>query len=256
VEAARRIAKGVRNQFRYLLWLYSESPLIRRIAPAEFRITFKLGASLGEATLSVRCNDGSDAFIFSEVFEHRYYDVLLPMTPATILDVGANIGLTAVFFRRKFPSATIVCVEPMPNNAEILERNIRQNHLDITVIEKALCVHDKPVTMVVANKDYGHRVFGIKNSDNANGATIEVPGVTVSSLLESLRWQRIGLLKLDIEGYEATLLRENAEWLRSVDAICLECHEPFGIADLVKIAAEHGFQPPRHLPGIWVLIRR
>jgi len=79
--------------------------------------------------------------------------------------------------------------------------------------------------------------------------------VTVPTLSDTLRWERIGLLKVDIEGYEKDLFGGNREWLRLVDAMCLECHEGFGQHDLERISEDYGFGRPRRLPGISLLER-
>jgi hypothetical protein len=71
--------------------------------------------------------------------------------------------------------------------------------------------------------------------------------------LDRLKWSRIGLLKVDTEGYERILFRDKCPWLSEVDAMFIECHEGFGEADLERIALAHGFEPPVKLPGIWFL---
>ena len=65
----------------------------------------------------------------------------------------------------------------------------------------------------------------------------------------------IGLLKVDIEGYEEVLFAGDCPWLLAVDALCIECHGGFGEEDLCRIAQRYGFLEPRRLPGIWYLGR-
>jgi hypothetical protein len=106
--------------------------------------------------------------------------------------------------------------------------------------------------MEVAREDYGHRVA---KPGETSGEYIEVPAVSVPTLLGDLKWDRIGLLKIDIEGHERVLLSQNASWLGLVDSICIECHNDFSSNDLRSLTERFGFLPPELLRGIWVLRR-
>ncbi len=200
----------------------------------------------------MRGNAGADSFIFSEVFEHEYYR--LPIAPpATILDLGANIGMTSVYFGRHYPQAQFACVEPIPDNVRLLRKNLHMNSVPAKIFAAAVDVRDGEVVMEIDKRDYGHRI-----ADPCSGqamAVLTVPALSVDSILRELQWERIGLLKVDIEGHEKSLLGGNCDWLHRVDAICIECHEGFGEADLQRLARQFGFAPPVFLPGVWFLTR-
>jgi hypothetical protein len=90
----------------------------------------------------------------------------------------------------------------------------------------------------------------------AAAVSLEVAGVSVPSILKRLGWDRIGLLKIDIEGHESVLLSQACEWLADVDSLCVEYHHNSGEADLGRLARQFGFLPPTRLPGeIWFLTR-
>jgi hypothetical protein len=105
-------------------------------------------------------------------------------------------------------------------------------------------------------KDYGHKVAGIQYGKALTGQLLEVEGISIPTLMQKLNWQEIGLLKIDIEGYEAILLQANCEWLSRVNAICIECHEGYGESQLQALAKQWEFSLPQQLPGTWLLIRR
>jgi predicted O-methyltransferase YrrM len=65
-----------------------------------------------------------DCKLLIEVFGGVY---ALPAShsPKRILDLGANIGLSALYFHRQYPEASIACVEPAPKNFSMLSRIIR-----------------------------------------------------------------------------------------------------------------------------------
>jgi len=197
---------------------------------------------------------GADAFIFGEVFDHRYYDFELPVVPQTILDLGANVGYTAIFFDRKFTNAEIACVEPMPQNVAVLRQNLALNDVAATVIDAAVTVTDSIVQMETHARDYGHKIA--VDPMEVTTDLVSCKGISVPSIMKQMGWNRISLLKVDIEGYERFLLKENCSWLGLVDAICIECHPGYDEADLKRLAQDYGFQGPTRLPGTWLLIAR
>jgi FkbM family methyltransferase len=236
---------------RRLAWLYSDK-LPKTLKPREWTIGFRYPAPIGRLRLHLRANNGADAFVHSEVFENQYYRLPLRTAPATILDLGANIGLTAIYFARLYPESRIACVEPMPENLKLLIRNLRENAVEAVVIAAAIDAKDGVVAMEYGAADYGHKIAAAAPSN----VSLEVASLSVPSILRRLGWDRIGLLKIDIEGHESVLLSQACEWLADVDALCVEYHHHFAEAELGRLARQFGFLPPRRLPGeIWFLAR-
>ena len=73
-------------------------------------------------------------FIFDEIFIRRVYvqNGITVTDGSVIVDVGANIGLFALFFASEAKHLKILCVEPLPPIYSVLRRNLaglmRQNH--------------------------------------------------------------------------------------------------------------------------------
>ncbi|KAK3306124.1 S-adenosyl-L-methionine-dependent methyltransferase [Chaetomium strumarium] len=68
-------------------------------------------------------------FIYNEIYADHCYDVPnLPSSPF-IIDAGANIGLFTLYYKQKFPSATILAFEPAPQTYSTLLRNLRLHGL-------------------------------------------------------------------------------------------------------------------------------
>jgi FkbM family methyltransferase len=243
------------NDFvRRLAWLYSHRlPLALR--PQTWTIAFRYPAPLGFVRLCVRSNHGADAFIHSEVFDQQCYRLPLDRAPATILDLGANIGLSAIYFARLFPRAELACVEPAPDNLRVLEKNLKLNAVGARVIPAAVDVDDGRTLLELDERDYGHRV--VVQSPAVSRAALEVDAISVPTILGRLSWKRVGLLKVDIEGHEAVLFARDCGWLDRVDALCIEWHVDGGAERLAALANRFGFAEPSRLPGnIWLLIRQ
>lgn len=245
---------SLKDTIASLRWKYSSSHPWLGWGAALRVIQLKYAPPIGLLRAAVRCNGGSDNFIFSEVFHHLYYNLPLEAAPRTILDLGANAGFTAMFFSRMYPAAEIACVEPIPENLECLKLNLKLNEVAARVFEAAIAPNDGMVSMELDAMDYGHHVSTESTTDGRPG-TQRVPAISIPTCMNAMNWQRINLLKMDIEGYETVLLAENCEWLRLVDAICIEWHGDHPRESLHKLAQEWDFLEPERLPGNWLLRR-
>jgi hypothetical protein len=67
----------------------------------------------------------SDIPTYREVFLQQAYRLALQRPPSVIVDAGANIGLTSVYFALRYPAARIVAVEPEASNFALLTTNTR-----------------------------------------------------------------------------------------------------------------------------------
>lgn len=170
----------------------------------------------------VRLNT-SDIAVFCQVFLEEEYsivqDVLPP--PSTIVDAGANIGLTAVYLAQKFPMAKIYSIEPEPSNMALLLKNTA-SYANVHALQAALWSKDAPLELDPAITDS----WGIQvRESNAEGQTNAIRGLRLRTLLDSLGLDRLSLLKMDIEGAEYEVLADHPDWINRVDAVVAELHE-------------------------------
>ena len=142
---------------RRMALLYSDK-LPATLKPREWTIRFRYPDPIGRVRLHLRSNNGADAFVHSEVFEHQYYRLPLRFAPATILDLGANIGLSTIYFARRYPGSRLACVEPVPENVRLLIRNLKDNAVEAEVIAAAIDAKDGVVAMERGAADYGHKI--------------------------------------------------------------------------------------------------
>jgi FkbM family methyltransferase len=237
-----------------MAWTYANSAPSLVGSTREWKIRFRFKPPIDELVFVVRNNNGSDRFIFSEVFQHFCYDIPLGQVPVSVLDLGANCGFSAAFFARSYPGVAIACVEPMPGNCLALRRNLALNNIAAHVIEAAIDVEDGTLSMLQTRHDYGSKVVEQGKMNQADCQPCAA--LSVHSVMSSMKWNRIGLAKIDIEGYEKTLLSENTDWLSDTDAVVIECHPGFGIEELRGIAKRYAFEAPRQRAGLWLLNRK
>jgi len=133
---------------------------------------------------------------YYEIFVERGYEVNgLPHAP-TIIDCGGNIGMSALWFGRRYPGARITVFEADPLLAELLAENVRVlRSPPIEVRHAAVGDRDGQVTFESDAADGGHV---------RDGGGISVPAVRLSRYIEA----PVDILKVDIEGSEFALLSD------------------------------------------------
>ena len=65
-----------------------------------------------------------------------------------IIDCGANIGLSTVWFSHLFPEAQIIAVEPAADNIEVAKRNLHA-YPNVTLIQGA--IWDRPARLTISD---------------------------------------------------------------------------------------------------------
>ena len=67
----------------------------------------------------------SDSTIFQQIFTEQEYGPLAALPgPSLILDCGANVGYSAIWFLNRFPSARVIAVEPDLENFRMCQANL------------------------------------------------------------------------------------------------------------------------------------
>jgi FkbM family methyltransferase len=177
-----------------------------------------------------------DHAIFQQVWVKREYDLaavaphhfagLMGAYHATlaegrrplILDAGAHIGLSVLWWRRLFPAARIVAIEPSAVNLEVLRRNLAGID-DVRVLSAALAAEAGTLNLVGCG-DVGSAVRVA-----ATGTGSAVQAVTVQEIMQAEGAAEILLAKIDIEGGEQGLFSGNVAWLDRTRALVIETHD-------------------------------
>jgi FkbM family methyltransferase len=177
--------------------------------------------------LAIRTN-AIDADFVDEIFARNAYRLTIPGV-RTILDLGANIGLASVFLQLAYPDAALACVEPVPANIRMIKLNFELNNLAVRLFEAAVGPEDGEAQFQILPSDpgAGSALYAGVIPDS-RPEIVTVPMISVPSIMRTLGWDRIDLLKLDIEGGERQLLSHRPEWLAKVGAIIGEGHRGFG----------------------------
>ena len=201
-------------------------PLVR-LAPGPFwRARFALARSgrptlvrlrSGEVELDFEVAGVGDLIGLREVFVEREYELELPRAPERVVDLGANIGAATLRFAARWPAAEILALEPEPRTFARLTRNTAPYP---RITAERLAAAGRAGELVVRR---GADSLSSSTLPHAGDRGSPVRALTLDDIVERCGG-RIDLLKFDIEGAEAELLR-SARRLESVSALVGELHE-------------------------------
>lgn len=180
-----------------------------------------------------------------EIFTMQVYYLELANPTPSILDGGAHIGLSTLYFKQLYPNATVIAIEPLAENAFFLEKNIFENQVTgVKSLHAALSDQSGAVPLHYDRTDEKWFSSASLRSGAWNGAqktTVRtVPAVSLASFLDE---QHFDLVKLDIEGAELNVLIATRDSLRNADTFLIEVHERKDnrAEQLEKLFTEQGF---------------
>jgi len=190
---------------------------------------------LGTIKLLQGTQNGDPIGVF---FEEVYK--MFPVKDQTVLDVGANIGDSSIYFALK-GAKKIIAIEPFPANYELAKKNIELNNLQkIIDIDLAGC-SNKPGFITVDNKKSG----GGASLTSASTGT-KIPLFSLKNILEQNNLNS-AVLKMDCEGCEYdSILNADDEILKKFSTIIIEYH--YGYQNLVEKLENCGFQVKKTSP--------
>ena len=181
---------------------------------------------------------GSFFDTFDEIFSKEIYKFIPVSDNPVIIDCGANMGLSVLYFSEKYPQSEIIAFEPQEDIFSILQQNVNSFGLTNVALHRK-AVWDSETTL----KFY---------TDNGMGGSVtnvfqhQDPLLVETTILRNLLDRKIDLLKLDIEGAEYQVLRHCADKLHQVEHIFVEyhsfVHETQHLDDLLSILKQQGFR--------------
>ena len=133
-----------------------------------------------------------------------------------MIDAGVYIGSTAILYAQLFPDAKVLCIEPLPENQELIRKNIDANKLTerITLIKGALWSTSEGKTKIFyrdasvvgsVHKFVGSAFPDYHETVSPDGA--EAQNFTLADVMAVCAMKRVRLLKMDIEGAEYEVLK-------------------------------------------------
>ncbi len=183
-------------------------------------------------------------FLFEEIFIMQIYYFISNNISPYIIDCGANIGMSIIFFKLLYPNARITAFEPDEVVFRYLKENVKDNDLkDVLLYQKAVFNNTGRVDFFCDNNRGDCLTKSLLPLDGCNHIG-SVEAVRLSSFIKD----EISFLKVDVEGVEYFILREleDAQKLGLINKMVVEYHHHIKKGDdslgkFLSILEENGF---------------
>ena len=152
----------------------------------------------------------------------------------TVIDIGAHIGLFALFASQFCKDGTIYCFEPVKENYEILLSNLQLNNIK-NVKPHNIAISDKigTVTIFLNADESGHSMYV------SSEKSITVQSNSLKNIIDSNKIEKCHFAKIDCEGEEYEIVDSLSEdYFTKIQKMCIEYHfadtKPYLLIDLIK----------------------
>lgn len=185
--------------------------------------------------ITINTRDNIDMAVVKQIFlRHDYnlkslsrchdiqaqYDQILATgyTPL-IIDAGANIGASCLYFANEFPEARVIGIEPESGNHRIATDNCN-GHPNINILRAGLASTTGRAR--IDNKGADNWAFQTKVDTQG-----DLPLVSINTLIEDASSQKLTpfLVKIDVEGFEENIFASNTEWIDQFYILIIELHD-------------------------------
>jgi FkbM family methyltransferase len=187
----------------------------------------------------------------------------LPDQDFIILDIGGGIGASVILYNKFFPGNKIIVFEPVFDNYTLIKSKI-SSISNIEVFNCAVGNENAKKQINIANRitsssllplaaDNNSTVFNETNLGQRGIENIEI--VKLDDFLEKIP-DEIGIMKIDVQGYEMNVLQGSEEILKKTKIVLLEATNHDGYAGSPKYYTidnylrEHNFSLYDILPSI------
>lgn len=180
----------------------------------------------------------SFVYMYKEIFVNKIYEFPASGPIPKILDLGANIGLSVLFFKLRYPDSEITAVEADPKIFSYLEQNIIGNNMGgIKLLNKAVWNETKTIDFHSEGADMG------SINPRAGRKIMKISTIDIRDILSNTCFD---FIKMDIEGSEKVILPVCRNYLSATPFIFVEYHsqvgESQGLSDIISLLEESGFR--------------
>ncbi len=208
---------------------YSESP-IKRFVPLE---KIFLGKTLF-------IHDIASFHIGEfELFKSETYKFKANCENPLIIDCGANLGMSIIYFKELYPKASIIAFEADEYIYSFLEKNMKSfNYENVELVNRAVWNCNDTLSFLTEGGAGGRLEI-----EKSNGAYKKV---NCTSLKKYLVGRKVDFLKIDIEGAEYEVLKDCKKELINVEKIFIEYHsfenQEQNLHKILDILSKAGFK--------------
>jgi FkbM family methyltransferase len=186
-----------------------------------------------------RINSYSFIHTVEGIFVEELYKFHSDSISPYIIDCGANIGLSTIYFKKLYPEAKVIAFEPDEKIFAACLYNLEQfNFSNVQLVNAGVWNFDGKLSFMPDNSLGGRIVEG----KHLGKSSYSINVVDFKKYLNV----EIDFLKIDIEGAELDVLKNCQHELKSVKNIFVEYHsdkkKPQDLQELLSILTGAGFR--------------
>lgn len=161
-----------------------------------------------------------------QIFGYQEYDInflkipnskILKNKKSLIVDCGANIGSTSKYFSDTYNNSYIISIEPDKNNFSLLCKNI--NKKNTLAINSAVASRNYFYKIDKSIDPRSHKINIVEKNKNSKKT------ITINQILKKNHLCKPFIIKIDIEGFEKDLFKQNIDWMDKFKIIIIEIHD-------------------------------
>ena len=160
-----------------------------------------------------------------------------------IIDAGANVGYSSMFFLSEYPNAQIACVEPDGSNLQVLKKNLAPfiSNKQVRVFQNGL-MSEGGKSIATKNDFRDGKDWSVSVSEVSGDSDLK--SVSVQDIMREMNWGEVDIIKMDIEGSERFVFQNDSDlnFLDRTSCLAIEIHDEFGCRDdIYGILRKHDF---------------
>jgi len=190
-------------------------------------------------------NSNSIAFMLMELFGMNVYYFKSASNSPVIIDLGANIGDSVLYFKWLYPKSIIYAFEPLPIAYNMLVNNVKLNNFkNVSTYNVGLGIKKQKLDFY-SDQEGTSRISSI-NTESSHKISVQVN--KLSSYKEITKLKRIDLIKIDVEGAELSILGDIKSILYKTEKVIMEYHLTEKVSDnsfdkIINILKEAKLKP-------------
>lgn len=184
-----------------------------------------------------------------EIFKEEIYNLDIDTNKTkelNIIDVGAYIGLSILYFKSRYPNAHIIAFEPNPNIFPLLEENIEYNNIkNVKLHNVAIGKESKKRKLYIESSGFAAFSTASFRKNAWNGKQKTRPIIVQTEPLSKYINKKVDIVKIDTEGAEHEILKEldASKSFSKIENLLVEYHPSKNskLANLEKILKKNGY---------------
>jgi FkbM family methyltransferase len=157
--------------------------------------------------------------------------------PKWMIDAGAYIGDTSVYFLNRFRDLRVIAIEANPQNYKIARQNLAPYASRCTLLQKGVWKSNSKLRL---KNDLN---FTYVEEVPREQAEFDLEGIQIDTIMSEHQIPRISILKMDIEGAEAHVFSSpDQNWLSKTDLLIIEIHNAEAFSAVEKALSKLQFR--------------